>query len=1339
MLEIDTFLNENATDDDLAAAAANAREMADPTGDYEDMTPEDRALFAEVAEGIDNFRHQDEAQPLEENVAERRREALQAAVEALRAQGDPAADLFADVVENEILAGDLINAPDEVNSLKDLADNMAAVETDERARAALVSVADSLDDAAEEVIEEPNAPEQPAETDDSGDGNEPPEAPEAPAVPEGTPEPVPAPAPERAEQPGDGQNSPLDEALLENLSNILKEGNESGVDATEVSELLNMHIQGQLSDHQLIDALTQYKEGLTGDLNSRMETAIAAIERLTSNPLRILRPRPLTDEEAQQLPEIDVDEAVERLDEVIDRHFTGQAKRFPKRRDVANALKDLQNAKKFAEDGNMDQANAYIQRAIAKYDAAIADYSSNGNFDDAFIRSLRMRRRAAEEIQARIERRAPDPVRAGIPRRIGAPHPENNRPYGWDQVTNDSGHILRVGDRIVRTHGDNIGEQGVIIGISNPQGPDVYALVRDANGRVHGMGISVNTMVPLGRDDELPFGINEGIDGVAAEGEGLHPFFRAGIRALAEGDNDFLDRLDALVRGDASGFESDEQQQQLADFRSRLRGFLRARGRNQFWGHQRDNGMVQRDLENLNNAIQGVIGGRRARQGYEAAPVAVPAEGGNLHGQEDQAVPTPATPGTPNTAQQAADATPNNDPDGVRDNPGVHNAGDMPVADENDPRQDVSFWERWGDRAKSIVAARRTRPNADALFNARTEQEIQEALKGIYGISDEITFGSKGFTLELYRGYETGRAGNSREFVAEIKIHDADGNTIGDIMRNLTLSSDGKVSAYNNVLKFRGDDGKRSGFATAYNRYMEDWYIANHTDESSNPYVKVHAYSNGSDGWQGGYVWTKNGYRFEGSKQDQINVAQRFVRQLKNNVGRNTDEATKNHIEQLQAKLDRGVPVLPLEIGLVGWRPGMSEADSWLGKQLLLQTDWYGQKDLVPNAAPAIAEAQRKAEPAAQERARNGLNRVEGPDAWVQRMNTQALQGWGLSENDAEQLQRVIEGRNSVAEMPYAVRQAAHKVVSQQIKQQFASGGGRQEDMHGMLQLQRALSHDLYADVEERPEVAQGRAELAAHAFNDLINNPPDGWRERQLVGGVNATRLFINEETGARFIVKIDTFTPNGANNEIAANELLRAFGFEGIPEYARNQGNPEILIIPFVGDGLDLEAFDGTPDGSPVVTASASGLGNGEFGGNRLPLANASQFLDLLVFDALVDNRDRHNGNWMLGRNTNGNHYALPIDHGILGVGRGSAYEMNEALQDGVYRQINEDIIGRLLRMLGPAGLMALLNQSVEQWKSALDGLNLQQFGGGSEELINRLNSMDLNAFIEYLQRHF
>ena len=214
---------------------------------------------------------------------------------------------------------------------------------------------------------------------------------------------------------------------------------------------------------------------------------------------------------------------------------------------------------------------------------------------------------------------------------------------------------------------------------------------------------------------------------------------------------------------------------------------------------------------------------------------------------------------------------------------------------------------------------------------------------------------------------------------------------------------------------------------------------------------------------------------------------------------------------------------------------------------------------------------------------------------------------------------------------------------------------------------------------DEDPAITAGRDELVSHQFNADLDNPPEGWSERNLHGGINTTRLFVNNTTGAKFIVKIDDYSAAGPDYEMVSNELFRSLGYEGIPQYAINQDNSSVIIVPFVGDGLDLVSFDDNdPSGSSVVTATASGIAN-LIGNDSHYLANETSLLDMMIFDSMVKNSDRHSGNWMIGRNASGEHYALPIDHGLIYI---SDQDMNRDIQFDIRsRTMYKNALKRLL----------------------------------------------------------
>jgi hypothetical protein len=294
-----------------------------------------------------------------------------------------------------------------------------------------------------------------------------------------------------------------------------------------------------------------------------------------------------------------------------------------------------------------------------------------------------------------------------------------------------------------------------------------------------------------------------------------------------------------------------------------------------------------------------------------------------------------------------------------------------------------SDYSAWGLRAPEIARAGRERAAIEKIVDlidkekeaellsedsaaspgerdtARNDQEalqsqIQKLIRDAFGIRPGVQFGKNNYVIgERARVSYNKYASGDVELSIGFRILNESGSDVGEGSRSLYRTNvqnpDGTTStkwtAKNNILKIVNARDKKSGFAESYNRYMEDWYIANGFDS-----VKVYAAGGGRE-WQGGLVWALNGFTWQDSQASDV---PRILRSMLNKAGVTDEE--KEIIKRMQDRITKDNPTgdykvdtvpTPLELALIGWYPG---AKSWIGAKQMISVSWYGQKRLNPSA-----------------------------------------------------------------------------------------------------------------------------------------------------------------------------------------------------------------------------------------------------------------------------------------------------------------------------------------------------------------------------------------------------
>jgi hypothetical protein len=197
--------------------------------------------------------------------------------------------------------------------------------------------------------------------------------------------------------------------------------------------------------------------------------------------------------------------------------------------------------------------------------------------------------------------------------------------------------------------------------------------------------------------------------------------------------------------------------------------------------------------------------------------------------------------------------------------PGV-NLVDTPddIAEFVNPDAKQADFAAWGLRAPEIARAGRERADVNKLVDliekekaarelvsnassaderdkARAERDkyeaqIKKVINDSFGIRPGVKFGKSNYTIgDGSRVDYTISDSGEVLFSIAFSIQDERGRRVGEGSRTVRGLSDTDVLGNttrkwvvtNNLLKIYNKKDQKSGFASAYNRYMEDWYIAN--------------------------------------------------------------------------------------------------------------------------------------------------------------------------------------------------------------------------------------------------------------------------------------------------------------------------------------------------------------------------------------------------------------------------------------------------------------------------------------------------------------------------------
>jgi hypothetical protein len=563
--------------------------------------------------------------------------------------------------------------------------------------------------------------------------------------------------------------------------------------------------------------------------------------------------------------------------------------------------------------------------------------------------------------------------------------------------------------------------------------------------------------------------------------------------------------------------------------------------------------------------------------------------------------------------------------------------------------------------SRSVSAEERAsaKQEADALA-----AQIKRFVSDAYGVRPGVKFGKNNYTIKDNPAVYFSKEDDGKVTVTiGFRIFNEQGQDIGEgsrrLVRKNVTNPDGTVSKVwtvkNEILKIPNTGDKKSGFITAYNRYMEDWYIANGVSS-----VKVYAAGNGRE-WQGGYVWAINGFNWDGT---QAGAVPRILRSMLGQRGITDEEVAI--IQRMQARVAKDNPTgdykvdtvpTPLEIALIGWYPG---AKNWIGKKQMISMSWNGEKRLDPQAMEQRQAINYDQSRNARKRVEDKLNQAGVSRDLVLKMSSNEFAAANPELAPyLDQIRDVLRNNRSLAVLSPAAKTALNRFTASQL----LKGEDRTVALQDIFKLRTALDAEFKADnpLAGSKDFGVG-SQLLDVSIDDVRRNNVPGFTVRQLgmyESGVNETFMLTHNDSGQIFFVKKDSYAAqyqiDGAGAEVQADAMIRASGVVGSYETRVSNVDPEIIVMQRAGAGVPLL-------GEPMTASNAIG--------NKLSInlpdgttvkVNASNFMDLLhtpeeavrvmLVDLIISNMDRHNGNLLLAVDGTdaGKVRILPIDHAL------------------------------------------------------------------------------------------
>jgi hypothetical protein len=695
---------------------------------------------------------------------------------------------------------------------------------------------------------------------------------------------------------------------------------------------------------------------------------------------------------------------------------------------------------------------------------------------------------------------------------------------------------------------------------------------------------------------------------------------------------------------------------------------------------------------------------------------------------------------------------------------GVNSLGITPeeLADLTNPNARQVDFNVWGERAGEIARAGRERVTLDNIRQTAIDLQIMSIeiskmendearatkrseydtlkkkfnlmMNDTFGVRDGVTFGSGEYTVDVSstNSYIDGdieqiKAGKQGIVLrADLVVRDKQGRGIGSVRRNLTLkfAQDGTShwEAKNEYLAINNPKDKKSGFATAYNRFMEDWYIANGVRE-------VHVHAAGGGQYQGGFVWALNGFNWDGPRVADNEISQR-LRWLSRNANNDGERAQINRLQEKfnsartgNERVDIDKAPTPMELALVGWYPG---AKNWIGKKLMANNGWVGVKRLDPKAKEQIQAQNYDQIRAARKRVETKENKAGVSREFSLKVNSNEFQNNNIElQPYLDDIRDVFTNNRSMAVLAPAAKTELARFISRELLKKTED---RQIPLKDIFQLRKVLDAEYTADhPSATPKDFGVGKDLLAATLTQIETNTIPGFTVRRLghdESGYNTTYLITHKDSGQTFYLKEDQLAENYQINpirtEVEAGILVAGLGLRGGYETRASETNDSILVMQQAGSNL---ALHGNPsigyhvfnDGA-IISSDDTVLrfeSRDEFVDH---LASPEDAVRITLLDLLINNQDRHNGNILIAVDASDSRKLrlLPIDHSLSGLGRSTKFDFNfEDVLDPGSDNIYNRTMSVLTKRMKQDELLAVFRNEADRLRSELKNESLVPSG--------------------------
>jgi len=661
-----------------------------------------------------------------------------------------------------------------------------------------------------------------------------------------------------------------------------------------------------------------------------------------------------------------------------------------------------------------------------------------------------------------------------------------------------------------------------------------------------------------------------------------------------------------------------------------------------------------------------------------------------------------------------------------------------------------SDFSDWGSRDAEIAKAANQRATLESLFDMidkhtlmdrgqdrnDLEEKIKRVVSDIFGDRPGITFGGEFFSLETKRvdfavasldrnGYATkedieNKTGNYN-ISASFNVRNASGNNVGVVTRSIHRKSkkdaDGNIKTEiyvkNDLIDLKSE-AKETGFSTGFNRYVDNWYIANGIKE-------VRVYAAGGGHYQGGFVWALAGFEWDKN----FNEPDLPLRQLKRAVKNKQEEEQVAAIEKKlkDAKLPNGSYDLskapsPMEYALVGYTEG---ATNWLGKRVMTQTSWNGIKHLNPTARGQVQLVNYNQIKNAARRIKDKQNIPNVSSEFLSVVTSDKFKDDKDILPYVDEVRDVLKNNRSLAYLAPDAKAALGRYLSSQL---LTPEKDRQVPLKDLFSLRKFLNAEYRADYQYSNPFEVGNI-LAEAEFDDFIKASQgsgdlfDSGFEVRLLGyqesGVNNTFRVTHTPSGQVFYVKNDNYVTQFTDyvpgvSELEAATILNAAGLNGVHQVRAGQNERNLIIMSEAGSTIPM--VDKAVTGYSLQNSGAvdtSGRKRAVDFSNMLDIMAAPEdIIRMSLLDILTSNEDRHNANWLAGyNNTTGKLRIFPIDNTVGTIEVNDSNSMEEFINMGsfadtdVYKEVMPELISRM-------GGTTVLEVYKNEVKNIVDNLN-------------------------------